>query len=201
MEVPKDTEWVKHIKIQSDLLTKFWGQPIYLGATVLLPKGYDSHPAVSYPVLYEQSHFGLGAPMRFSTQDEPVPERAKKRLSDYNLETGYQFYQAWNSDNFPRLIVVTFQHPTPYFDDSYAVNSANNGPYGDAIMTELIPYVETHFRIIRKPYARVLSGGSTGGWESLALQLYHAGLLRRHLDPLPGSNQLRALSAREYLQG
>jgi hypothetical protein len=173
VEVPKDTEWVKHIKIQSDLLTKFWGQPIYLGATVLLPKGYDSHPTVSYPVLYEQGHFGLGAPMRFSTQDEPVPERAKKRLSDHNLETGYQFYEAWNSANFPRLLIVTFQHPTPYFDDSYAVNSANNGPYGDAIMTELIPYLETHFRIIRKPYARVLSGGSTGGWESIALQLYH----------------------------
>jgi len=174
VEVRKDTEWVKHLKIQSDLLTKFWGQPIYLGATVLLPKGYDSHPTVSYPVLYEQGHFGLGAPMRFSTQDEPVPERAMKRLSDYNLETGYQFYRAWNSADFPRLIIVRFQHPTPYFDDSYAVNSANNGPYGDAIMTELIPYLETHFRIIRKPYARVLSGGSTGGWESLALQLYHA---------------------------
>jgi hypothetical protein len=182
VEVPKDTEWVKHLKIQSDLLTKFWGQAIYLGATVLLPKGYDSHPTVSYPVLYEQGHFGLGhkghfgsgTMMRFSTQDKPVSERAKKLLSDYNVETGYQFYQAWNSDNFPRMIVVTFQHPTPYYDDSYAVNSANNGPYGDAIMTELIPYVETHFRIIRKPYARVLSGGSTGGWESLALQLYHA---------------------------
>ena len=94
-------------------------------------------------------------------------------LSDYNLETGYELYQAWNSADFPRMLVVTFQHPTPYFDDSYAVNSANNGPYGDAIMAELIPYLETHFRIIRKPYARVLSGGSTGGWESLALQLYH----------------------------
>ena len=174
VEIPQDTEWVKHIKIQSDLLTKFWGQPIYLGATVLLPKGYDSHPTVSYPVLYEQGHFSLGAPMGFSTQDDPVPERAEKRLSEYNLETGYQFYQAWNSADFPRLLIVTFQHPTPYFDDSYAVNSANNGPYGDAIMTELIPYLETHFRIIRKPYARVLSGGSTGGWESLALQLYHA---------------------------
>jgi hypothetical protein len=174
VEVPKDSEWVKHIKIQSGLLTKFWGQPIYLGATVLLPKGYDSHPTVSYPVLYEQGHFGLGPPMRFSTQNQPVPERAQKRLNEYNLETGYQFYQAWTSDNFPRLLIVTFQHPTPYFDDSYAVNSVNNGPYGDAIMTELIPYLETHFRILRKPYARLLSGGSTGGWESLALQLYHA---------------------------
>jgi len=188
VEIPKDTEWVKHIKIQSGLLTKFWGQPIYLGATVLLPKGYDSHPTVSYPVLYEQGHFSLGAPMRFSTQDEPAPERAKKRLSEYNLETGYQLYQAWNSANFPRMLIVTFQHPTPYFDDSYAVNSANNGPYGDAIMTELIPYLETHFRIIRKPYARVLSGGSTGGWESLALQLYHpdffAGTWTLYPDPI-----------------
>ena len=172
-EIPHDTEWVKHIKIQSGLLTKFWGQPIYLGATVLLPKGYDSHPSVSYPVLYEQGHFSLGAPMRFTTLDDPPPERARKRLSEYNLETGYEFYQAWNSADFPRMLIVTFQHPTPYFDDSYAVNSVNNGPYGDAITTELIPYLETHFRIIRKPYARVLSGGSTGGWESLALQLYH----------------------------
>ncbi len=174
LELPKDTEWVKHIKIQSDLLTKFWGQEIYLGATVLLPKGYDSHPAVSYPVLYEQGHFGLGAPMGFSVQGDSAPERARKRLSGYNLESGYEFYQAWNSDNFPRMIVVTFQHPTPFFDDSYAVNSVNNGPYGDAIINELIPYLETHFHIIRKPYARVLSGGSTGGWESLALQLYYA---------------------------
>ena len=173
VEIPKDTEWVKHIKIQSDLLTKFWGQPIYLGATVLLPKGYDSHASVSYPVLYQQGHFGLGAPMHFTTQDEPLPQRAKNRLSQNNVETGYQFYQAWNSADFPRMLIVTFQHPTPFFDDSYAVNSANNGPYGDAIMTELIPYLETHFRIIRKPYARLLSGGSTGGWESLALQLYH----------------------------
>jgi hypothetical protein len=88
-------------------------------------------------------------------------------------ESGYEFYKSWTSNTLPRMIIVTFQHPTPYFDDSYAVNSANNGPYGDAIMRELIPYVESHFRIIKKPYARVLSGGSTGGWESLALQLYH----------------------------
>jgi hypothetical protein len=71
------------------------------------------------------------------------------------------------------MIAVTFQHPTPYFDDSYAVNSANNGPYGDAILTELIPYLEEHFRMIPEAYARVLTGGSTGGWESLALQVYH----------------------------
>ncbi len=173
VEIPPDTAWVKHIKIQSKLLSKFWGRPIYLGAVVLLPMGYDSHPASHYPVIYEQGHFSLRPPFNFSPTEQPVPEHYKKLMAAYNVESGYEFYQAWNSDNFPRMIAVTFQHPTPFFDDSYAVNSANNGPYGDAIMTELIPYIETHFRIIRQPYARVLTGGSTGGWESLALQVYH----------------------------
>jgi hypothetical protein len=77
------------------------------------------------------------------------------------------------SEDFPRMLVVTFQHPCPYFDDSYAVNSVNVGPYGDAIMQELIPEIEKRFRCIAQPYARVLTGGSTGGWESLALQVWH----------------------------
>ncbi len=154
VQVPSDTAWVKRIKFESRLLSKFWGHPIYIGATVLLPKGYDSHPEVRYPVVYYQDHFNLRAPLRFSTENG-------------------EFSRKWTSEDFPRMIVVSFQHPTPYFDDSYAVNSANNGPYGDAIMTELIPYLEEHFRIIRQPYARVLTGGSTGGWESLALQVFH----------------------------
>ena len=153
VEVPEDTKWVKRIKIQSKLLTEFWGHPIYLGAVILLPKGYDTHPDVYYPVHYIQGHFSLRAPGGF--------------------REGSSYYKTWTSDDFPRMIAVTFQHPCPYFDDSYAVNSENCGPYGDAIMTELIPTIEENFRIIRKPYARVLSGGSTGGWESLALQVFH----------------------------
>lgn len=152
--VPADTEWVKRIKFKSELLSKFWGHPIYIGATILLPMGYDSHPDVHYPVLYRQGHFSTRAPYGF---------RGEKSA----------FYKTWTSADFPRMLVVTFQHPCPYFDDSYAVNSVNCGPYGDAIMTELIPKIEEQFRIIRKPYARVLSGGSTGGWETLALQILH----------------------------
>ena len=72
------------------------------------------------------------------------------------------------------MVAITFQHPTPYFDDSYAVNSANNGPYQDAIMEELIPRLEKEFRLIPAGYARVLTGGSTGGYESLALQVHRA---------------------------
>lgn len=168
--VPADTLWVKHIKIQSKRLSDFWEQPMYLGAVVLLPKGYDDHPEVHYPVDYEQDHFRLTPPYHFREQPPDAP--AGSVLAMRQAE-GYQLFKDWTSDNFPRLLIVTFLHPTPYYDDSYAVNSANNGPFGDAIMTELVPYIETHFRIIRKPYARVLSGGSTGGWESLALQVQH----------------------------
>ena len=130
---------------------------------MLLPKGYDTHPDVRYPVVYDQGHFSLQAPFGFRAD----PDTEERRGSGAGL------YPAWVSEDFPRLIVVTFQHPTPYYDDSYAVDSANNGPYGRAIMTELIPYLEEHFRILKQPNARLLTGGSTGGWESLALQVYH----------------------------
>jgi hypothetical protein len=173
VEVPADTEWIRHVKIQSKLVTQFWGHPMYLGAVVLLPKGYASHPDVSYPVVYYQDHFSLDAPFNFTPEKVTESDMAHRARQNRGLESGYEFYESWNSENFPRVIIVTFLHPTPYFDDSYAVNSANNGPYGDALMTELVPYIEEHFRIIRRPYARVLTGGSTGGWESLALQLFH----------------------------
>jgi len=150
--VPPDTKYVKRIKFQSPMLTKFWGRPIYLGAVVLLPRDYDRE-TISYPVNYVQGHFSTAPP--------------------YGFDEANDFSKAWLSDGFPRMLAVTFQHPTPYFDDSYAVNSVNNGPYGDAIMQELIPEVEKRFRVIREPYARILSGGSTGGWEAAALQIFH----------------------------
>ncbi len=174
--VPPDTEWVKRVKIQSKLLTEFWGHPMYLGASVLLPKGYAQEANRKYPAIYIQGHFGLGAPFGFTTQAPAVPESAeqrKARLSRGARETAAEFSEAWMSNDFPRMAAVTFQHPTPYYDDSYAVNSANNGPYGDALLTELIPYLEKNFRLIAEPQARVLTGGSTGGWESLALQILH----------------------------
>jgi putative esterase len=173
IQMPADTQYVKHIKIQSKLLTQFWGQSIYLGATVLLPEGYDAHPDVRYPVIYEQGHFNLRPPLGFRTDQPRDTPQLQRQLQRTGNMTGYDFYQQWISAGFPRMIAVTFQHPTVFFDDSYAVNSVNDGPYGDAIMNELVPYIEEHFRIIRQPYARVLTGGSTGGWESLALQVYH----------------------------
>lgn len=153
LDIPQDTEWVKRIKIQSDRLTVFWGQPIYIGATLLLPRGYDDNPGISYPTVYQQGHFSMRNPFGFGGQNE--------------------FTEAWMSDDFPRFIAVTIQHPTQYFDDSYAVNSVNNGPYGEAIHQELIPELERSFRMISQGWARVLTGGSTGGWESFALQVFY----------------------------
>ena len=152
IEIPPDTSYVKRFRFQSPSLTKFWGRPVFLGAVALLPRGYDRE-TIAYPVNYVQGHFSVAPPYRFDEKND--------------------FSKAWLSDGFPRMIAVTFQHPNPYFDDSYAVNSVNVGPYGDAIMNELIPEVEKRYRVIREPYARILSGGSTGGWEAAALQIFH----------------------------
>jgi hypothetical protein len=152
--VEADTRFVKRFKLQSPMLTKFWGRPIFLGATVLLPRDYETS-TISYPILYNQGHFSLAAPLRFQANG------------------GNPTSADWLRDDFPRVIVATFQHPTPYFDDSYAVNSVNVGPYGDAIMRELIPEIEQRYRVIKEPWARWLDGGSTGGWEALALQIFN----------------------------
>lgn len=176
VEIPPDTDWVKRVKFQSKMLSEFWGHPIYLGATLLLPRGYSQSADQKYPAIYVQGHFGLGAPFGFTTRAPGTPESEAQRtarLGRTAREPGYEFARAWMSDNFPRMVAVTFQHPTPYYDDSYAVNSANNGPYGDALTKELIPYLEERFKIIAQPHARLLTGGSTGGWEALALQIFH----------------------------
>ncbi len=151
--LPADTDLVKRIRIQSQILTKWWGHPIFLGAAILLPKDYDKHPDVHYPVNYNQGHFSLGAPGGFGR--------------------GGDFDRLWLAEDTPRFIYVTLQHPSPYYDDSYGVNSENNGPYGDAIMQELLPAIETRFRVIRQPWARMLTGGSTGGWIAVAHQVFY----------------------------
>jgi hypothetical protein len=166
---PNDTEWVKRVSIQSKKLTAFWGRPIYVNATVLLPKGYSASPNVRYPAVYTLGHT---VPFSFNPDSSRVQNIGViNRVT--GLETGFDFYKSWISDGFPRVIAIAFQQQTPYFPDSYSVNSANNGPYGDAITEEVIPELERQFRIIAKPYARLVEGASTGGWQTLALQLKH----------------------------
>ena len=203
IEVPPDTEWVKRVRIQSDILTEWWGHPMYLGAVVLLPRGFDDNPDMRYPLLIEESHFTLDPPFGFTT--EPPSGEAlfsqMRREAGGMRESGYEFAQAWMGEDMPRVVAVILQHPTPYFDDSYGVNSANNGPYGDAIHEELIPYIEENFRLIGEPYSRVMTGGSTGGWMSLAKMLhypaYYGGTWTYYPDPI----DFRRLPTSEHLRG
>jgi hypothetical protein len=168
---PADNDYVKRIKIQSQILTKWWGHPIFLGAVVLLPKDYDKHTDVKYPVVYDEGHFSLRAPGGFAPPGAaPAGGRGGRGVG------GAGFSSYWTGDSTPRMIIATLQHPSPYYDDSYGVNSANNGPYGDAINQELLPAIETQFRVIRQPWARLLTGGSTGGWISLARQVLYPDL-------------------------
>jgi len=179
IEPPKDTKYVKHIRIQSERLTKFWGRPMFLGAHVLLPEGFDSHRDVHYPLVIFHGHFPSDFGGFRETPPDPnlKPEYSERfHLEGYNRiveEQSYQFYKDWIGPDFPRLLIVEIQHANPYYDDSYAVNSANLGPYGDAITYELIPEIEKRFRGIGKGWARFLYGGSTGGWEALAVQMFY----------------------------
>ncbi|MCB0664455.1 MAG: hypothetical protein KDC80_01475, partial [Saprospiraceae bacterium] len=176
---PEDTRYVKHIKMRSDLLSEFWGRDIYLGAHVLLPEGWETHSDVKYPLAIFHGHF----PSDFGgwRTEPPDPDlepdySARFNVSGYNKivqQEAYDFYKLWTGPDFPRVIAIEIQHPTPYYDDSYAVNSENNGPYGDAITYELIPYIEEKFRGIGEGWARFTYGGSTGGWEALAVQVFY----------------------------
>jgi hypothetical protein len=179
IEPPADTRYIKHVRMQSELLSEFWGRPTYLGAHVLLPEGFDEHPEARYPIAVFHGHFPTDFGGFRETPPDPDLEceySARFDLDCYNRiveEHAYDFYQEWTGPDFPRMLIVEIQHPTPYFDDSYAVNSANMGPYGDAITYELIPWIEEQFRGIGEGWARFTYGGSTGGWEALAVQVFY----------------------------
>ncbi len=176
---PKDSKYVKHIQIKSERLSKFWGRDFYLGAHVLLPEGFDEHPNVKYPLAIFHGHFPYdfgGWRTEPADTTEPCVYSDRFQLDCYNRiqqEEAYKFYKQWTGPNFPRVIAIEIQHANPYYDDSYAVNSENLGPYGDAITYELIPYIEKQFRGIGEGWARFMYGGSTGGWEVLAAQVFY----------------------------
>ena len=176
---PQDTKYIRHIRIQSDVLTKFWGRPMFIGAAILVPDGFDEHTNAHFPLIIFHDHFVDDFGGFRTTPPDPnlKPDYSERfHLAGYNRieqEEAYKFYQQWTSPNFPRVLIVKIQHANPYYDDSYAVNSANVGPYGDAIENELIPAIEKQFRGLGQGWARFVYGGSTGGWESLAVQVFY----------------------------
>jgi len=198
---PADTQWVKHERIQSKLLTEFWGRPMYLGAHVLLPQGWAEHPDARYPLMINHGHF----PADFDgfRTEPPDPQLApdysdRFRLQGYNRmqqELAYQLYKDWTSPGFPRVLAIEIQHANPYYDDSYAVNSQNVGPYADAIQQELIPYLERKYRAIGAGWARFVYGGSTGGWESMAVQVKYPDFYNGAFVACPDPIDFRAYGA------
>jgi hypothetical protein len=174
-----DSEFIRHIRIRSELLSHFWGRDVFIGAHILLPKGFDAHPRAHYPVMVFHGHYPDDiSGFRTTPPDAHLTPDYSERfhLSGYNRiqqKEAYAFYQKWISADFPRFLVVEIEHANPYYDDSYAVNSANLGPYGDAINRELIPEIERRFRGIGAGWARFTYGGSTGGWEALATQVFY----------------------------
>lgn len=179
IEPPADTKYIKHVQIKSDLLSEFWGRDMYVGAHVLLPEGFDEHPDARYPLMVFHGHFpdDFGG-FRTVPPDEDLECQPSERfgLDCYNRtvqQEAYDFYRQWTGPDFPRMLIIEIQHANPYYDDSYAVNSANLGPYGDALTYELIPYIEEQFRGIGEGWSRFTYGGSTGGWEAAAVQVFY----------------------------
>jgi hypothetical protein len=175
----QQTKYVKYLRIRSERLSRFWGRDMHLAAWVLLPWGFDEHPGARYPLVINHGHFPSEVDgWRLAPPDTTLaPDfSARFNLRGYNRiqqQLAWQFHQDWTGKGFPRVLLVQIQHPTPYYDDSYAVNSANNGPYGDAIQRELIPEIERRFRGIGQGWARFVYGGSTGGWEAMAVQMFY----------------------------
>jgi Putative esterase len=154
-KLPDDTEYVKYVKIRSELLSKFHGRPMYLRAGVILPRDFDKDKERKYPLRVHTGGFGT----RFTE-------------AGGMMAGGTHFRNTWLDDDTPRMILLHLDGAGP-FGDSYQVNSDNNGPYGDAVTRELIPYVEKQYRGIGRPQARFLDGASTGGWVSLGLQVFY----------------------------
>jgi hypothetical protein len=176
---PKDTKYVRHIRIRSEMLSKFWGRDMHLGAHVLVPEGFDENAGARYPLMIFHGHF----PADFDgfRPEPPDPDlkpdySERFKIHGYNRmvqQEAHDFYKQWTAPDFPRFLIAEIQHANPYYDDSYAVNSANLGPYGDAIMKELVPEIERRFRGVGEGWARFTYGGSTGGWEALAVQMFY----------------------------
>ncbi len=150
-----DHALLKEVSIKSNLLSAWWNRDIYLKAAVLLPFEFHQNPNKEYPVRYNIAGYGG----RYTRANRYV-------IWDKS------FLNWWISGKAPQVINVFLDGYGP-FGDSYQFDSENNGPYGKALIEELIPHIEKTYRGIAKPEFRFLDGCSTGGWVSLALQLFY----------------------------
>lgn len=134
----------------SPVLSAFWGRPISMRAVVLLPPGYRSHPGKRYPAVYFTHGFGGNL----------------KSLQ----RTAVTLLARMESKQMPEMIWVLLDESTPTGTHEFA-DSVNNGPWGQALVKEFIPYLELKYRLDARAGARFLNGHSSGGWATLWLQV------------------------------
>jgi hypothetical protein len=154
-DLPADTRSVKFVKLRSEHLSRFHGRDIHLRAAVLLPKGHEEEADRRWPLLVEIGGFGSRC------------RGLARRYAD-----GSRALAEWRADDMPRFLLVHLDGAGP-LGDPYQVDSANHGPWGTALVEELLPHLEREFRAIPDGRARFTTGHSTGGWVSLALQVRH----------------------------
>lgn len=143
----KDTKHVREAVIESKLLSTFYGRPTKMHAAVVLPDAWFTDPNKKFPIIYEIPGFG-GSHLMLSGRDTV---RGTLR-------------------NEQPFIFVVLNPDCPTGHCVFA-DSANNGPWGEALTTEFIPSIEAKFRAIGKSGARYVTGHSSGGWSSLWLQV------------------------------
>ena len=171
--LPEDTMLLKYVKIRSDLLSEFYGTDVFLRASVLLPNSYQEGSSRRYPVLYNVA----GMNGRYT--------RASRLLQNE------EFLEYWENRNSTQAVMVFLDGESP-FGDSYQVNSAVSGPYADANFTELFPYLAENFPIADQPSNRFVTGCSTGGWVSMALQILYPDYFNGAWSLSPDSPSFRA---------
>jgi S-formylglutathione hydrolase FrmB len=144
--------YVTPIDFQSPALTRFWGRPISMRGWVLTPPSYAAQPTERYPTVYYTNGFG-GA---LSSLLRPLAYvRAGEAQGD-----------------LPPVIWVFLDESSPTGTHEFA-DSVNNGPWGQALTTELIPSLEGRYRMEAKASERFLIGHSSGGWATLWLQTHY----------------------------
>lgn len=133
-------------RIPSEVLTRFRGKSQAVAAWVLTPPGYDPASRTTYPTVYTAGAFGTGHKL------------AGQQLSRmwHLMETGAM----------PPMIWVALDHSSPTGTTEFA-DSVNNGPWGEALVEEVIPALEAKYRMDAKPSGRFLTGHSSGGWFAL----------------------------------
>ncbi len=174
-QIPADTEYVRYVHLPSERLSRYHVRPVVLRAAIILPYGFDREPLRQYPIRLSVGGYGR----RYT---------AATRL----MRVGSSFRRAWLADDTPRMLQVVLDGVGPN-GDPYQVNSSNNGPYGDALVEELIPYIESRFRGLGVPEARVIDGVSTGGWVALALHVFYPDTFNGAWSYCPDSVDFRAL--------